>query len=132
MITMFNNLSKMGKVRFIVFTVMAGLILGLAIINMNQMMTISHLKASQASKVVKVVNKPTVDKGAINIPEDGKWHKIETNLFTIEVVNYDGANFDSTITPKIGRVVGQQGVGARGLDIMSVSSSDPGYSTIVE
>ncbi|WP_347284086.1 hypothetical protein [Lactobacillus taiwanensis] len=131
MITMIKGLSKMGKVRFVVFAAMSTLILGLSVVALEQKMAISHLKASQSPKVVKVVKTPAVDKGTINIPEDGKWHTIDTNLFTIELVNYDGANFNATITPKIGRVVGQQGPGARGLDIMNVSQKDPGYTTIV-
>ena len=124
MITKFyKGLSKMGKVRFVVFSGLAMIIVSLSLLCVHQMQEISNLKADAVAKS---------SNESVNIPADGKSHTIKSNLFTIEVTRYDERNFDATITPKIGRVLGQQGCGARGLNVMSVSDSDSGYTTIVD
>jgi len=122
MITAINNLSKMGKVRFYVVAGLACLLamagVGLAV----QFNTISQLKAD--------VKQAKIQAKTINIPADGKSHTIHTNLFDIEVKNYDDANFDGVITPRIGRVIGDQCDGYdRSLDIISVSSSNTSWTT---
>lgn len=126
--TMINNLSKMGKVRFYVVATLGLLLVSMALFAGMQAHTIKQLKADV--KQARIQQKASVDNGVINIPEDGQIHHIKTSIFEIEVVNHDGANFDAVITPKYGRVLGEQGVGAKGLNLYSVSLDNDGVTMI--
>ncbi|WP_289760603.1 hypothetical protein [Lactobacillus taiwanensis] len=118
------------RLRKIMFVLMACGLVSMASVCFKQARAIEILEAQASTAKKQTKSVPTIDNGVINIPNDGKVHHIKTNLFEFDVVNYDGANFDSTITPKIGRVLGQQGVGAKGLDLFSASSRDNGVTTI--
>lgn len=122
--------ANLVRLRKIMFVLMACGLVSMASVCFKQTRAIEILEAQASTAKKQTKSVPTIDNGVINIPDDGKVHHIKTNLFEFDVVNYDGANFDSTITPKIGRVLGQQGVGAKGLDLFSASSRDNGVTTI--
>lgn len=118
--------ANLVRLRKIMFVLMAFTLVSMASVCFKQAHTIEILKA-QASQAKSV---PTLDNGVINIPDDGKVHHIKTNLFEFDIVNYDGANFDGIITPKYGRVLGDQCNGYdRSLDIISTSTSNTAWTT---
>ncbi len=118
------------RLRKIMFVLMACGLVSMASVCFKQAHTIEILKAQASTAKKQTKSVPTLDRGVINIPDDGQFHRIKTNLFEIDVVNYDGANFDADITPTYGRMLGEQGPGAKGLGLFNVCLDNKGVTTV--
>lgn len=128
--TMKNTMAKWMRVRVGVLVVLLAFLVGLmgVIAHQENQLEVLQGQLTQA----QVVNKQQAQKASepIKIEADGKLHTIKTNLFEIDVYNYDDANFDATITPRMGRLLGEQGPHAQGLELYSVSRDAKGMTVI--
>lgn len=123
-------LAKWIKVRAGVLVVLLAFLVGLMGVIAHQENQLEVLQGQLTH--AQVVNKQQAQKASepIKIEADGKVHTIKTNLFEIEVYNYDNANFDATITPRVGRLLGEQGPNAQGLELYNFSRGAKGITVI--